>query len=56
MANYKFEKIKPLNTMDHVERHLNSLVKLTELAFVSKVLLAAQYRAKGEIDRSLDVM
>ena len=49
VSNYRFERIQPMNHMRDVERHLDALHKLSELAFVSKVLLGAQYRSKGEV-------
>ena len=49
VSNYRFERIRPLNEMRDVERYYDALQKLSELAFVSKVLLGAQYRSKGAI-------
>ena len=47
MASYTYERIKPLNDSNDIERHLDALYNLTELADASKILLGAQYRSKG---------
>ena len=47
MASYTYERIKPLNDINDIERHLDALYNLTELADASKILLGAQYRSKG---------
>lgn len=47
MASYTYERIKPLNDSNDIERHLDALYNLTELADASKILLGAQYRCKG---------
>lgn len=47
MASYTYERIKPLNDINDIERHLDALYNLTELADASKILLGAQYRNKG---------
>ncbi|XP_073244839.1 poly [ADP-ribose] polymerase tankyrase-like isoform X3 [Porites lutea] len=46
MASYTYERIKPLNDINDIERHLDALYNLTELADASKILLGAQYRNK----------
>lgn len=53
-TNYAFEKIRPLNEIHEVNEQLEALINLTELAFVSKILLAAQYRAKGKDSKPLE--
>ena len=53
MANYTFERIPPLNETHDIERHLDALYNLTELADASKILLGAQYRSKGMFENSL---
>ena len=47
MAHYTYERIKPLNEARDIERHLDALYNLTELADASKILLGAQFRSKG---------
>lgn len=47
MAHYTYERIPPLNEADMIERHMDALYKLTELADASKILLGAQYRSNG---------
>lgn len=49
MASYTYERIKPLNDINDIERHLDALYNLTELADASKILLGAQYCSKGEL-------
>lgn len=48
MAGYAYESISPLNEMKDIDAHLNAIEILTELAYTSKLLLAAQYRSKGK--------
>ena len=48
VAHYTYERIKPLNESAEVERHMDALYNLTELADASQILLAAQYRNEGE--------
>jgi hypothetical protein len=48
MADYAYERIVPLNNIRDIDMHLDAITVLTELAFASKLLLAAQYRTKGE--------
>ena len=47
MADYTYERIPPLNDTDVIERHMDALYNLTELAEASKILLGAQYRSNG---------
>ena len=49
MASYTYERIKPLNDSNDIERHLDALYNLTELPDASKILLGAQYRSKGRL-------
>ena len=47
MAQYTYERIRPLNESDVIEQHMDSLYNLTELADASRILLGAQYRRNG---------
>ncbi|XP_048584119.1 poly [ADP-ribose] polymerase tankyrase isoform X2 [Nematostella vectensis] len=46
VASYAFERIQPLNSEKDVNAQMDALSRLTDLAFASKLLLAAQYRSK----------
>ena len=47
MADYTYERIQPLNDNEIIQRHMDALYNLTELAEASKILLGAQYRSNG---------
>ena len=46
-SNYSYDKISPINTINNVEEQEKNIQVVSQLDFTAKLLLAAQYKAKG---------
>ena len=46
-ANYAYEKIRPLNSVQETSIFKEKLEDLTQLSVASEILLAAQHNSKG---------
>ena len=48
-AGYSYEKIRPIDDIDDLRRHMGMIHNLMEYEMLARVIAGAQYRIKGAL-------